>query len=243
MDTSSLFLSVIVPAYNEGTQIGGNIAGLTGYLDARGYAFEIIIVDDGSTDSTGDIISGISKYDSRIKLIINSRNKGKGYSTKKGIMAAAGRFILFTDADCQIYFEELEKFIELIASGCDIVIASRLLPGAELHGRQSLFRAFSRKVLSFLVKSFLMPDITDSQCGFKCFSRQVAETVFRKQTITGFGFDIEILYIAYKAGYNIKEVPISWKSSKTTKVRLIPDSIGVLKDIIKIKIKSILSKY
>lgn len=232
MQDTTPFLSIVIPVYNEEEIILSSLEKIRLFLGRYNYKYEIIIVDDGSKDLTVQLLEGIK--DSNIRLFRNNINKGKGFTVKKGILAAEGEYILFIDADLQVGIEELNKFLRTLQNGFDIAIASRRLPGAEIKGKEPKIRIFTRFVLSILARIFLSFYISDSQCGFKCFTRSVAHKIFNRQSINDYGFDLEILYIANKLGYKIKDLPVRWAYNKTSRVKLLKDGIIILKDIIKI---------
>ncbi|RKX96326.1 MAG: hypothetical protein DRP84_01415 [Spirochaetes bacterium] len=235
MNNKSIFLSVVIPAFNECDVIGNSLNTVISYLNKKKYNSEIIIVDDGSADDTANIVKNTQKKDSRIKFFVNNTNMGKGYSSKKGIMEANGEYILLTDADLPIYIEETENFIHYLDMGFDIVLASRRIPGAKLIGSQPIMRAVASFILSKIVQLYLKFDIADPQCGFKCYRTKSAKKLFSLQTIDGFGFDLEMLFLAKSMEYKSKEIPVKWTCNKNSKVRLFRDGFSILGDIFKIK--------
>lgn len=239
----SIKLSIIIPAYNEDKIIKASLGEIENYFREKPYDYEVIVVNDGSTDMTLSIVEKLSQINHRIKMLSNSSNAGKGFSVRRGILEAKGDYILLTDADLQIFISEIDEFVDILEKGFQIAIASRLIPGTELIGSQSAIRKIARDILSFIVKLLIVPYISDPQCGFKCFSRTAVQKIFKCQSINGFGFDIEMLYIAHKWKYKIKEIPIKWRTNKETKVKLFSDGLDILKDIAMVKIKSILGKY
>ncbi|MBZ9577918.1 glycosyltransferase family 2 protein [Patescibacteria group bacterium] len=228
------FLSVIIPIYNEEAVISASLEKIEKFLEKEKCKYEIIVVDDGSTDLCSQIVEAAKTSTKGIRLYRNGKNLGKGAAIRRGIKEAQGDYIFYTDADLQIQIEELKKLINALQDGFDIAIASRRLFGAEVDGKEPRVRMIARFLLSFLVKIFICHNISDSQCGFKCFTRSVAQKIFNRQSINGYGFDLEILYIANKLGYKIKDLPVRWAYNKTSKVKLLKDGIIILKDIIKI---------
>ncbi|MGM0440873.1 MAG: dolichyl-phosphate beta-glucosyltransferase [Elusimicrobiota bacterium] len=236
-------LSIVIPCYNEENRIIKALNRISDYIDRRGIKTEIIIVDDGSKDQT---VNKVKNFNTNIPLKIHSffKNRGKGAAVKWGMLKARGKLILFSDADLSTPIEEYEKLEkEITQKEYDIAIGSRGLAGSEKIVPQNFFRDKMGKLFGLLVRIMLLPGIRDSQCGFKLFKREVAKDVFSCQTVCGFGFDPEILFISQKKGYKIKEVPIVWKNSFETKLSPFKDSVFIGYELIKIKIKNLLGHY
>ena len=226
-------LSIIIPSYNDKLRLINSLKIIIKYLDLKKFKYELIIVDDGSTDNTIENIPPLIKQKTRI--LINDKNYGKGASIKKGVLAASGDFIFFSDADLSTPIEEMDNFLTTLNKGYDIAIASRAISGANILIHQSSFREISGKIFNFLVRLLLIPNIYDTQCGFKGFTKEAAKKIFLQQKIQRFGFDVEILYIAQKIGYKIKELPVSWTNAPNSKVNIFTDSLNMLIDLFKIK--------
>lgn len=229
-------ISVIIPCFNEEQRIESTVKKIISYMISRKLKYELIIVDDGSTDST---LAILKKY--TLKVIKNKRNSGKGFSVRNGVLNSKGDLILFTDADLSTPIEELDGFLDLIKK-YDIVIASRKQKDSRIIEKQNFFRVTAGNIFPILVKFFLLPEIKDTQCGFKLF-RKSAIRIFKRQRIMGWAFDVEILFIAKKLGYSIKEKGVTWVNDKSSKVSLIRDSIRMLYEIIKIKLNDFSMKY
>jgi len=227
-------LSIIIPAYNEENRIGNSLKLILRYLSKQDYNFEIIVVDDGSSDRT---IEKVKEIDSsgKIKILKNEINKGKGYSIKKGMLEAMGEYQLFSDADLSTPIEELEKFWKYLNEGYDIVIGSRALKDSILEVRQPFYREFMGRAFNFIVRFILGFKIKDTQCGFKIFKKEVAKHIFSIQKIKGWSFDVEILYIASKLDYKIKEVPVRWINSPSSKVNPLKDALRMFFDVSRLK--------
>ncbi|MGB9797167.1 MAG: dolichyl-phosphate beta-glucosyltransferase, partial [bacterium] len=174
-----------------------------------------------------------------LKLVKLPQNRGKGYAVKTGIMKAKGRYILFSDADLSTPIEELPNLFFWVEKGYDIAIASRACPGAKLEVHQPMHREFMGRVFNLLVRLILLPGVYDTQCGFKLFRREVAREIFQRQRFEGFSFDFEILYIAKKLGYKIKEVPVRWRHSPGSKVKVLRNGISSLVDVFKTRLRRI----
>lgn len=205
-------LSIVIPAFNEEKRILQTIKNILFYLSKEKFSFELIVVDDGSTDNSTVIINKLALENDAIKLISLNKNYGKGYAVKIGMLAAKGDYLLFMDADGAANLGDIESLLSAIQSGASIAIGSRNIPNNYSRIESGFLRRVLRKTLNYIVRFFLFKNIYDTQCGFKMFTKAVAKDIFEKQQIYGYGFHIELLLIAKLSGYTIKEVPISWKS-------------------------------
>lgn len=229
---SMFFLSVIVPVYNESSRLK-NIRTIFNYLTNQKYSSELIIVNDGSTDSTLLKLNKIAKQ-IPLKIISYHKNMGKGFALKKGFLNASGEYQLFMDIDLATPIEEFEKFKPCLGEN-DIIIATRKHEDAELLRRQSPLRENLGKGYTLLSQIILRVPISDFTCGFKCFSKKAARSIFIRQKIKRWGFDPEVLFIAKNLGFAIKEVPIRWKNDPRTKVKFPNDLINSFLDLAKIR--------
>jgi dolichyl-phosphate beta-glucosyltransferase len=234
-----LNLSIIIPAYNEEHRIQKTLEKIINYLKRKKYNYEIIIVDDGSKDNTINVIKNIK--DKKIKILKNEINRGKGYSVKKGILNAKKDWILFSDADLSTPIEELDNFTKYL--DYDIIIGSRNLKESNIMIHQPFYRAYPGKIFSYLVRLITIRGIKDTQCGFKLFKKEIAHKIFNKQTIDRWGFDVELMYIAHKYKYKIKELPVIWLNDEKTKLNLFKDSTRMFLDLIKIRINDLKGLY
>lgn len=229
-------LSLIIPAYNEELRISATLQHILDYLHRQGESFEILIVDDGSTDHTRAVVQYfIEHYPQEVKLLKNPRNRGKGYSIKRGVEEATGDIILFSDADLSTPIEEMEKLLPYLKEDYDIAIGSRALPESKIMVHQPWYRENMGKIFNLLVQALVFPGIKDTQCGFKAYKTKVAKELFSQSFIEGFAFDVEILYLARKAKYRVKEVPISWLNSPQSKVHPLIDSARMFWELLKIR--------
>jgi dolichyl-phosphate beta-glucosyltransferase len=237
------YLSVIIPAFNEEKRLPPTLMEIFEYLTKQNFDSEIIVVSDGSTDRTCEIVEDLKSKIKNLKLICEKENRGKGYAVKIGMLQARGKYRLFTDADNSTPISEIEKFWPEFEKGADIVVASRDIKGAILDPPQTLFRRFVGEVFKYLRKIIVgLWEIEDTQCGFKCFKGEVAEKIFPKAKIERFAFDPEILLIAKKMGFKIKEVPVYWKNDLQSKVKF-KSMVKMLIDLFKIRINLLKGKY
>ncbi len=227
-------LSVVIPAYNEECRIPCALDSVMKYLSGR-YDFEIIVVDDGSSDGTAEICSAFFESGGRGKLLRNSRNRGKGYSVRRGMLEAGGDLILFSDADMSTPITEAEKLIESIGEGFDVAVGSRGLPESDVRVRQPFIRESMGRCFNVLVRMFSVRGIRDTQCGFKLFSRECARKVFEKSRIDRFSFDVEALFLARMFGYKTAEVPVTWINSESSRVSVLRDPLKMFLDILYIR--------
>jgi len=236
----SVHLSVVIPAYNEEKRIGETLWLFESYLTSRACDFEILVVDDGSTDNTADVVRAACPA---AQIIRYGLNHGKGFAVKTGMLAAKGEYRLFSDADGSTPIEEIEKMWPQFAAGADIVIGSRSLPDSDVQVRQHPIREAMGRTFNFLVQSLLNQTFIDTQCGFKCFTAASAQTVFPRQQMDGFACDTEMLYIACKYGLRIAEVPVCWRNSPDSRVRIIKDSAQMFTDLLRIRYCDLTGKY
>ena len=228
-------ISIIIPAYNEENRLGKTLKTVKNFMVGKEY--EIIVVDDGSTDTTVEVAKNAG-----VVLVENKVNKGKGYSVKNGVMQAKGDYILFSDADLSTPIDELRAFLRLIQE-YDLVIGSRGLKESNIQIKQPKYRHFIGKAFNTLVRTLTGLSIKDTQCGFKLFRRDVALKIFPKLTINRWGFDVEILYLAKKFGYKIKEQPVTWLNVEGSKVSPLKDSIKMFFEILKIRWNDLVGRY
>ena len=229
-------LSVIIPAHNEEVKISVSLKEIDAYLQKQGYSYELLVVDDGSTDKTREITESLQGKIKRLKVAGYKENRGKGCAVRTGMFQAKGDYCLFTDADNSISIEQIEKFWPELERGADVVIASRDIKGSILDPPQPWWR---RTVLGrgfrWMRKIILnLRAIEDTQCGFKCFKKEAAAKIFSRCRIDGFAFDIETLLFAHKMGFVIKEIPVRWRNRPESKVNL-KATIRMALDLLKIK--------
>jgi dolichyl-phosphate beta-glucosyltransferase len=216
-----MYLSVIIPAYNEEKRIAKTLEAIYCYLHEKPYEWEIIVVDNGSTDGTRQLVE---EYSDKIKnlRLLERRSHGKGWAVKQGMLAATGEYRLFTDADNSTDISQLDKLLPWATHGADVIISSRKKEGAVIVEKQPFYRVWLGNLFPLIVKMFVpqVRDLKDTQNGFKLFSRQAAEKIFPHQTIFYWAFDVEILALAKIFGFGVKEVPIVWKNDDQSKMNL-----------------------
>ena len=237
-------LSIVIPAYNEAKRISRTLEILQEYLESKGWVAEVIVVNDGSSDDTVAVVrSYISRWDA-LRLVDNGGNLGKGFSVRNGALGAQGHIVLFTDADLSAPIAEAPKLIDPIANGeCDVTFGSRAVDRSLIGVHQSPFRETSGRIFNLFVQGLIGLPFKDTQCGFKAFRRSVAGPVFERQTIMGFGFDPEILYIAKKRGLRLREIPVRWDHVEGTTVRFLRDSCRMFLDLLRIRWNDFCGKY
>jgi len=233
-----MYLSVIIPAFNEEKRIGITLERLYGFLRNKNYDYEVILVDDGSTDSTVNIADQSKlAQKNKLRLLSNGANRGKGFSIRNGMMNARGQYVLFSDADLSTPIEEMDKLFSFLVKDYDIAIGSRGIQGADVREHQPFYREWMGKIFNFFVQIFVFKGIFDTQCGFKLFKAHVAKKIAPCLKINGFSFDVELLYVAKRRGYKIKEVPVVWINSPKSKVRPVFDSLMMFKELLSVRKK------
>ena len=227
-------LSVVIPAYNEAEGIQAALEQVAAYFRSRAIAGEIVVVDDGSTDGTAGL-AGQASVPAAVRVLVNEQNQGKGYSVRRGILSARGRYVGFADADMATPIDQLDKVRQALESGAEVVIGSRALPDSQIARHQPWWREYAGRLFGSFVRTVLLPGIPDSQCGFKFFSAAAAQEIFTRQRLTGWAFDVELLYIAQRLGYNIVQVPVRWIDEPHSRVRMLRDGPRMLVDVLRIR--------
>ncbi len=240
---TGLYLSVVIPAYNEERRVPKTLEEIDKYLSKQNYNYEIIVVNDGSKDKTAEVVKEKVFVMRNLKLIDNKENRGKGYVVRQGLLEAKGEYRVFTDADNSTSIDQVEKMRSCFKEGYDIVIGSRDIEGAILDPPQPLSRRLLGEVFGFLTNLIVGTwGIKDSQCGFKGFTKKAVESIFPRCKIHRFAFDPEILIIGKKLGYKIKEIPVYWKNDPESKVKF-KWMINMGLDLLKIRLNIITNKY
>ena len=250
--TQEPYLSVVIPAYNEEARLPDTLDKVMGYLAGQPYAYEVIVVDDGSADSTADLVDTAAEKYPALRVIRNP-HRGKGYAVRTGVLEARGKYILYSDADLSAPIEEVEKLLPYLRGRYQVAMGSREGVGAARYD-EPYYRHLMGRVFNTFVKLVALPRFNDTQCGFKAFKRDAAHRLFRGLHLYGdksgevqgamvTGFDVEVLYLALKWGYRVKEVPIRWYYSKGANVNPIKDSYRMLKDILKVRLNDLRGRY
>lgn len=235
-------VSIVVPAFNEAARIGGSIQKIDAFVRQSPHSFEVIVVDDGSVDETADVVARCRTKE--LRLVRNHENHGKGYTVRQGVLAATGRYVLFTDADLSAPIEELNKLLDIARNeGADVVIGSRAVDRSYIDKHQSRLRETGGIVFNLMVRLLLGLRLHDTQCGFKLFDRQKSRRIFEKQTTFGFGFDPELLFLAKRYGLTIRETPVRWSHVEGSKVRFLSDGLRMFLDLVRIRWNAIIGRY
>jgi dolichyl-phosphate beta-glucosyltransferase len=228
-------LSIVIPAYNEEWRLPPTLLDMVDYFDARHLNYEIIVVDDGSTDRTAEVVKRLEKIREQIHLIRLPKNRGKGFAVRTGVLKSSGKTILFADADGSTPIQEIERLEAKFDEKTKIVIGSRGLPSDSTSVTRSWFHSVLERTFNVCVRLLILPGITDTQCGFKMFTAESAFFLFERQQSERWSFDIEILFIARKAGLIIVEEPINWNDVPGSKLNLFLDGICMFFDIFTFK--------
>jgi len=240
---ASPHLSIVIPAYNESARIEGTLARVMECVKNQGWDAEVLVVDDGSRDATPEIIQAWMQRYSRLHLIKNEGNRGKGYSVRNGLLQAAGEIVMFTDADLSAPMEEAERLFAAISDGADVAIGSRWLDKQRQTIHQPLYRRFFGRCFNWVTRIVMGLPFKDTQCGFKAFKRTAAQVIFRLQRIERWGFDPEILFIAQKLGYDIREVPVTWGHDERSRMSYLKDGMKMLEEMAAIRTNSLAGRY
>lgn len=231
--TDQPFLSIILPAHNEEHRLPPSLEQLGRFLNAQPYLAEVIVVENGSQDRTYEVACAFTGQLPGLR-VIREAQRGKGLAVKRGMLEARGAYRFFCDVDFSMPVEQINRFIPPALPDMDIAIASREAPGAIRYHEPEL-RHFIGRGFNALVRLMALPGLQDTQCGFKCFRAEVAQRVFPLQTIPGWTFDVEVLFIARLLGYRIVEVPIPWYYNAESKVRVLSDSWHMFTDLVTIR--------
>lgn len=230
------FLSIIVPAFNEERILPSSLERIAAFVEAQSFVTEVIVVDNASSDLTKDVVEDFERRYPFIKYCYEPV-RGKGAAVRTGMLAGKGDYLLICDADLAVPIEEVDRFLPPQLNGCDVAIASREKKGAKRHN-EPFRRHLTGRIFNFVVRTLILPGLYDTQCGFKCFRREIALDLFRASKIAGWSFDVEILYLARLKRYKIVEVPVNWYYGEQSKVSLLRDSWQMLKEIAELKKKA-----
>lgn len=233
------FLSVVIPAYNEANRIAATLERTLGYLRARPYRWELIIVDDGSRDRTVQVVETVIQGEPAARLISYRPNAGKGKAVRTGITNSKGQFVLFMDADYSTPIGEVEQALPWLQEhGYDIAIGSRALNNSEIRLSQPRYRLIGARIFKGLYRAMVgIEEIEDTQCGFKVFKGEIGRFLFTHQRIDGYMFDIETLYMAQRLGFSVKEFPVVWTNDPDSRLRLVYDTMRMFKHLAAIRLR------
>jgi len=234
-DQSPPKLSVVIPAYNEAARLPKGLQQIRQYAEQTGWAMEIVVVDDGSHDGTAAAARAFEPGPTALRVLVNERNRGKGYSVRRGMLAAAGELLLMSDADQSTHIREIEKLLPAVAEGFDVVIGSRDHPEAILSPPQGWLRRRMGWLLRTVRRQLVLRDLADTQCGFKLFTRRAGRRIFRLVRREDFAFDFEALLLARRLGYRVKEVGVVWCNDPDSRVHLLRDPFRMLGGLVAIR--------
>jgi dolichyl-phosphate beta-glucosyltransferase len=233
LNTDSPFLSIVIPALNEEQRLPLSLAKIDAYLQQQDYSYEVIVVDNGSTDRTREVVDNFAQDHAYVKFI-QLAERGKGLAVKAGMLAADGDYRFICDADLSMPIEEIAYFLPPHGADADVLIATREGEGA-IRVDEPEYRHIMGRILNFIVKITAVREFEDTQCGFKMFTRKAADDLFNVQQMNGIGFDVELIYIALRRGYKVIDIPITWYYDPDSRMRLIQDSLHILVEIWQIR--------
>lgn len=226
------FLSIVIPARNEETRLPHALEQTLAFLQTQNFASEILVVENGSGDRTFEIAQDFARRHPNLR-VIREEQPGKGRAVRRGMLEAAGAYRFMCDADLSMSIEQVSRFLPP-ESQADIAIASREAKGASRED-EPLYRHLGGRAVNLVIRLLILPGLNDTQCGFKCFTAEAAEQLFRRQTLPGWSFDIEILYLARRLGFTVREIPIRWRFSPETKLSAVQDALRMTRDIFRIR--------
>lgn len=235
--------SIVIPAYNESARLGATLQKVLAYVHGQEWDAEVIVVNDGSRDDTADIVRAYAAKDSAVRLVENPGNRGKGYSVRNGMLNARGRIVLFSDADLSSPIEEAPKLFAALDAGADIAIGSRWLRAESQTQRQPLHRQLFGRIYNLILRLTLGLQFADTQCGFKAFKQPAVQAIFPLQKIERWGFDPEILFLARKMRFKVKEVSVAWGHSGGTRINPLIDGSRMVMEMLRIRWYDLSGKY
>lgn len=242
-DDEVIHLSVVIPAFEEVERIGRTLKRVRAYLDDQPFVSEVVVVVDGGRDGTLELVREAAIDWPSCRVLDNGANRGKGFSVRRGMLAARGRYLLFSDADLSTPIADVGRLLAALEAGGDIAIGSRALAGSDVRVPQAWWRQSMGRMFNHIVRWVAIPGIRDTQCGFKCFRREAARPVFTRQRSTRFSFDVELIWIARKLGYVVVEVPVTWVNHPSSRVHPVTDSLRMLVDLVCLRYNDLRGAY
>lgn len=230
----SVDLSVVIPCFNEEARLGATLEKIVGYLDRRGKTYEILVVDDGSQDATVSVAEGLA-FES-VRVLEHGENRGKGAAVRTGVLASLGEWVLISDADLSTPIEDLER-LERRSAEAEVVLGSRAVAESKIVRHQPLYRELMGKTFNAIIRSIGLVGLHDTQCGFKLFRGPVARELFERSKVDHFAFDVEVVWLAQKAGYTVVEEGVTWEDSPSSRVSPIGDSSRMLIDVLRLRFR------
>jgi len=237
----SPFLSIIIPAHNEELRLPHTLGRIFAFLEKQAYTAEVLVVENGSSDRTLELARDFAGQYPNL-LVLHEDRAGKGNAVRRGILEARGEYRFICDADLSMPIEEVQKFLPPALSGFDVIIASREAPGAVRYNEPA-YRHWGGRAINLVIRLLILPGLQDTQCGFKCFRAEAAQRLFSQQTLGGWSFDIEILYLARRNRMSIREIPIHWYFGEDSKVSAVRDALRMIGDIFRIHFHALRGGY
>jgi dolichyl-phosphate beta-glucosyltransferase len=227
-------LSVVIPAYNEALRLGPSLRQVVGYLRQQPGSYEVLVVDDGSTDATAAVAGELAA--DGVRVLRQEVNRGKGAVIKVGVLASRGREVLLVDADLSTPIEEIEKLRPHLAEA-PLVLGSRSVPGADITLHQPFYREWMGRIFNLIIRILGVRGLRDTQCGFKLLAGDVARRLFAEMTIERFAYDVELVWLARRHGYHVVEVGVRWADSSSSKVNPVSDSVRMFWDVLNLRLR------
>jgi dolichyl-phosphate beta-glucosyltransferase len=235
------YLSLVIPAYNEGKILAKSLAKITSFLERKKYNWEIVVVDDGSQDNTSNIAKGFKKKG--VRLVKLKKNQGKGAALRQGFLNAKGKYVVYTDADLSVSISQLDRVIKKLEAGYRVVVGSRRISQSEIVVHQPIIRENMGKVFTLLTKLVTGVDLADFTCGFKGFEASAGRDIFARSVVNRWAYDAEIMFLAHKLKYKIGQVPVVWIDRRESRVRLTSATITSFIDLLMVRVNNILGRY
>ena len=236
-----VFLSIVIPTYNEEALISDTLGQVAEFMSTREYTWEVVVADDGSTDATARLVESFAQGNPQVRLL-SLNHHGKGWAVREGMLEAKGQYRFLCDADLSMPIEQVERFLPPQVQGLDLAIGSREVSGARRIGEPA-YRHVMGRFYNALVRILAVPGVRDTQCGFKCFRGEIVPRIFQRQTMEGFAFDVEVLFLARKDKLSIAEIGIDWHFRQGSKVRPLRDACVMTRDLLLIRWRNWRGRY